>query len=48
MPSNLRFQELQDNWANTSPEVFYGEVPFAEGMQNVQDAMQEILDLPRA
>jgi multiple sugar transport system substrate-binding protein len=48
MPSNLRFQELQDNWANTSPEIFYGEVPFAEGMQNVQDAMQEILDLPRA
>lgn len=48
MPYNLRFQELQDNWANTSPEVFYGEVPFEEGMQAVQDACQEILDLPRA
>ena len=48
MPSNLRFQELQDNWANTSPEVWYGEVDFAEGMQAVQDACQEIMDLPRA
>ena len=48
MPYNLRFQELQDNWANTSPDVFYGDVPFEEGMQTVQDAMQEILDLPRA
>ena len=48
MPANLRFQELQDNWANTSPELFYGEVSFDEGLQNVATAMQEILDLPRA
>lgn len=48
IPYNLRFQEVQDNWANTSPELFYGEVPFAEGMENVQTAMQEIMDLPRA
>ena len=48
MPSNLRFQELQDNWANTSPDLFYGDLSFEEGLQNVQDAMQEILDLPRA
>lgn len=48
MPYNLRFQEFQDNWANTSPDLFYGEVPFEEGLQNVQDACQEILDLPRA
>ena len=48
MPGNLRHSELQDNWANTSKEVFYGEVPFAEGLQNVQDSMQEILDLSRA
>ncbi|MCB0095109.1 MAG: extracellular solute-binding protein [Caldilineaceae bacterium] len=48
MPSNLRFQELQDNWANTMPDLFYGDVPFEEGMQAVQDACQEILDLPRA
>jgi multiple sugar transport system substrate-binding protein len=48
MPYNLRFQEFQDNWANSSPELFYGEVGFEEGMQNVQDVCQEILDLPRA
>jgi multiple sugar transport system substrate-binding protein len=48
MPYNLRFQELQDNWANTSPDLFYGDLSFEEGLQAVQDAMQEILDLPRA
>ncbi len=48
MPYNLRFQELQDNWANTSPDLFYGDVAFEEGLQAVQDAMQEVLDLPRA
>lgn len=48
MPYNLRFQELQDNWANTSPDLFYGDATFEEGLQSVQDSMQEILDLPRA
>jgi ABC-type glycerol-3-phosphate transport system substrate-binding protein len=48
MPSNLRFQELQDTWANTSPELFYGEVGFDEGMQLVQDECQAIVELPRA
>ncbi|MEZ4861159.1 MAG: extracellular solute-binding protein [Caldilineaceae bacterium] len=48
MPYNLRFQELQDNWANTSPDLFYGNVSFEEGLQTVQEACQEILDLPRA
>lgn len=48
MPYNLRFQELQDNWANTSPDLFYGDVSFEEGLQTVQDTMQEILDLDRA
>ncbi|MEZ4619781.1 MAG: extracellular solute-binding protein [Caldilineaceae bacterium] len=46
-PSNLRFQELQDTWANTSPDLFYGDVPFEEGLQAVQDACQEIMNLPR-
>ncbi|MEM7125717.1 MAG: extracellular solute-binding protein [Chloroflexota bacterium] len=48
MPFNLRHPELQDNWANTSPDLFYGELPFEEGLQAVQDACQEIMDLPRA
>ncbi len=47
-PSNLRFQELQDTWANTSQELFYGEVGFEEGMENVQTACQEIMQIPRA
>ncbi|MBV7328705.1 extracellular solute-binding protein [Chloroflexi bacterium TSY] len=48
MPYNLRFQELQDNWANTSPDLFYGDVSFEEGLQLVQETCQEIMDLPRA
>ncbi len=48
MPSNLRFQELQDNWANTSPELFYGDIEFEEGMENVQVNCQDVMDLPRA
>lgn len=47
MPYNLRFDELQDTWANTSPDVFYGDVGFDEGMQMVHDACQEIMDQPR-
>ncbi len=47
MPYNVRFQEFQDTWANTTPDLFYGEIGFEEGMQLVQDECQEILDLPR-
>ena len=47
MPYNLRFQELQDTWANTSQELFFGEVGFEEGMQTVQDECQAIVELPR-
>lgn len=46
-PHNLRFSELQDQWANLSPDIFYGDVPLDEGMETVQQACQEILDLPR-
>jgi len=48
MPFNLRFDELQDTWANTSPDLFYGDVGFEEGLQAVQDACQQIMDQPRA
>lgn len=47
MPQNVRFQEFQDTWANTTPDLFYGDVGFEEGMQFVQDECQAILDLPR-
>ena len=48
MPANLRFQELQDTYGNTVPDLFYGDVAFDEAIQSISDAMQEILDLPRA
>jgi len=48
MPANLRFQELQDTWANNSTDLFYGDVGLEEGMQTVQDECQAIVELPRA
>jgi len=48
MPANLRFQELQDTWANNSLDLFYGDVGLEEGMQTVQDECQAIVELPRA
>jgi ABC-type glycerol-3-phosphate transport system substrate-binding protein len=47
MPYNVRFQELNDNWANTSADLFYGDVKFEDGMSKLQDACQKIMDLPR-
>ena len=48
IPYNLRYSELQDKWNNTSLPLFYGEVPFEEGMKRVQDECQKIMDLPRS
>lgn len=47
MPYNVRFQEFQDTWANTTPDLFYGDIDFETQMQFVQDECQAILDLPR-
>jgi ABC-type glycerol-3-phosphate transport system substrate-binding protein len=47
MPYNVRFQEFQDTWANTVPDLFYGDIDFETQMQFVQDECQAILDLPR-
>jgi len=47
MPYNVRFQELQDTWANTIMDVFFGEVPFDEGIANVAQRCQAVMDLPR-
>jgi multiple sugar transport system substrate-binding protein len=46
-PYNLRFQEVQDTWNNLSLELQYGEVPFEEGMENVQAECQKIMELER-
>lgn len=47
MPYNLRFTELEDKWENTSQSLFYGEVPFQQGIQAVQKACQAIMDEPQ-
>lgn len=47
-PYNLRFSELEDKWENTSKPLFYGEVSFKQGMQQVQQACEAIMEEPRA
>ena len=46
-PYNLRFQELQDKWQNTTLPLWYGEVPFEQGIKHVQQECQTIMDQPR-
>ena len=46
-PYNLRFSELQDKWVNVAQPMYYGEVPFEEGMKKTQEELQKIMDLPR-
>ena len=47
MPYNVRFQEAQDTWANNARDVFYGEIPFDEGIDQLQKRVQTVLDLER-
>lgn len=47
MPNNLRFQELQDKWANLSLQMFYGDVGLDEGMKKIQDECQAIVKMAR-
>lgn len=46
-PYNLRFSELEDKWENVVPPWLYGEVPFEQGLHQVQDACQAIMDQAR-
>ncbi|HLH72561.1 MAG TPA: hypothetical protein VKX96_04695, partial [Chloroflexota bacterium] len=46
IPANLRFNELQDKWANLSPPLFYGEVPFEQGIQQIQQQCEKIMAEP--
>ena len=39
--------QLEDKWENISPPLFYGEVPFEEGMKRVQEQCQAIMDKGR-
>ena len=47
MPYNVRFQECQDTWANNARDVFYGELPFEEGIETLRKRSQAVLDLDR-
>ena len=47
MPYTLRFQEVQDTWRNLSLELQYGEAPFEEAAQTVQDECQKVMVLER-
>jgi multiple sugar transport system substrate-binding protein len=47
VPWNLRTQEVSDTFLNISPEVMYAEVPFEQGMEQLQRECQTIMQLPR-
>ena len=47
IPANLRYSELNDKWTNVSPALFYGEVDFKKGMQDIQSACQAIMEEPQ-
>ena len=46
-PWNLLFEEMQDTFVNNVLPLWYAEVPFEQGMQEIHDAVQAVLDQPR-
>ncbi|MBC7237103.1 MAG: hypothetical protein H5T69_14780, partial [Chloroflexi bacterium] len=47
MPYNLRYQELNDKFVNSHLPLWYGEVPFEEGVQKIHSELESIVTLPR-
>jgi hypothetical protein len=47
MPWNLRFAELHDVYNNNSQAMWYGDLPFEEAAQILQDECQKIMQLDR-
>ena len=47
MPYNLRFTDLEGAREKTAPPMFYGTVAYATGLQQVQDACQAFVQMPR-
>ena len=47
MPWNLRFAELHDVYNNNSQAMWYGDTPFEEAAQILQDECQKIMELDR-
>jgi len=47
IPDNLRYTELETTFENIAYPMFYGEVPFEEGLAKTQAECQKIMDQPR-
>jgi hypothetical protein len=47
IPYNLNYNPLEAAFENDAYPLFYGEVPFEEGLKKVQDECQAIMDQPR-
>ncbi|MGI8913421.1 MAG: extracellular solute-binding protein [Chloroflexota bacterium] len=47
MPYNLRYTDLEAAWEKTSPPMFYGDISYGTGLQQVQDACQAFVQMPR-
>jgi len=47
IPDNLRYTELETAFENNAFPMFYGEVPFEEGLKKVQEECQAKMDLSR-
>ncbi len=47
IPDNLRYTELETTYENVGYPIFYGEVPFEEGLKKTQEECQKVMDQPR-
>jgi len=47
MPYNLRFTDVENAWEKAIPPLFYGEVAFNTGMQQIQQACDAVVQMPR-
>lgn len=48
MPYNLRYSELQDKWTNVGSTLWYGQVAFETGLQQLQKACEDVVKLSRS
>ena len=46
-PANLRFEEIVDKWSNVHHKLWYGDLPFQEGLDLVQSECEQIVNMPR-
>jgi hypothetical protein len=48
MPNNFQYAQLEAKWENTGYSLWYGQDAYQSGVQQLQQACQSILDLPRS